>query len=117
MQEPLCRSDEVAPGTVISVDRGNSTPIAVCNVDGTFYAVDDLCSHGASSLSEGQLIGCEIECVLHKGRFDVTTGKATRRPAKKPVATYGCTVQDGFVYLADPVPDEQDDSLLQACAS
>ncbi|HLM06845.1 MAG TPA: non-heme iron oxygenase ferredoxin subunit [Blastococcus sp.] len=117
MREPLCSSHDVPPGTLISVDRGDGTPIAVCNVEGTFYAVDDLCSHGASALSEGQLIGCEIECVLHKGRFNVTTGKATRRPAKKPVATYGCTVQDGLVYLADPVPGRQDDSVMQARAS
>lgn len=117
MQEPLCRSNDVPPGAIISVDRGDGTAIAVCNVAGTFYALDDLCSHGASALSEGQLIGCEVECVLHKGRFDVTTGKATRRPAKKPVVTYACTVQDGLVYLGDPMSDEPDGALLQSRAS
>ena len=106
MQEPLCRTDEVPPGAVVSIARGDGEPVAVCNVDGTFYALVDLCSHGSSALSEGRLLGCEIECALHKGRFDVTTGRATRRPAKKPVTTYACTVQDGLVYLADRLSDE-----------
>ena len=114
MQEPLCRSSEVPPGAVVSVPRGDGEPVAVCNVDGTFYALEDRCSHGSSALSEGRLIGCEIECELHKGRFDVTTGKATRRPAKKPVTTYACTVRDGLVYLGHRLSDEP---LLESRAS
>lgn len=114
MQEPLCRSSEVPPGAVVSIARTDGDPLAVCNVEGTFYALEDICSHGSSALSEGQLIGCEIECALHKGRFDVTTGKATRRPAKKPVVTYACTVRDGLVYLGELLSSE---SLLESRAS
>jgi nitrite reductase/ring-hydroxylating ferredoxin subunit len=106
MQEPLCHSIEVPPGAIVSIARPDGEPVAVCNVDGTFYVLEDLCSHGSSALSEGRLLGCEVECALHKGRFDVTTGKATRRPAKRPVTTYLCTVQDGFVYLGERLSNE-----------
>jgi nitrite reductase/ring-hydroxylating ferredoxin subunit len=114
VQDPLCRSSEVPPGAIVSIARAAGEPVAVCNVDGTFYALEDRCSHGSSALSEGRLIGCEIECELHKGRFDVTTGKATRRPAKKPVITYACTVRDGQVYLGERLSAE---SLLESRAS
>jgi nitrite reductase/ring-hydroxylating ferredoxin subunit len=51
------------------------------------------------SASRAASISCEIERELHKGRFDVTTGKATRRPTKRPVAAYECTAQDDAVYV------------------
>jgi nitrite reductase/ring-hydroxylating ferredoxin subunit len=99
--QALCDSAEVPEGGVLAVERPGLPTLLVCNVDGTFHVVDDLCSHGASSLAEGRLIGCEIECALHKGRFDVTTGRATRRPSKKPITSYECVVRDGHVFLVN----------------
>lgn len=95
----LCHVDELPPGGLMAVSTSDGTQLVLCNVDGEIFALEDLCSHGASLLSEGQLIGCEVECVLHKGRFNVKTGQATRRPAKKPVRTYPCTVLDDHIYL------------------
>jgi nitrite reductase/ring-hydroxylating ferredoxin subunit len=99
VSQPACRSDDLPPGALMAAEASDGTPVVLCNIGGTFYALEDKCTHGASALSDGQLLGCEIECELHKGRFDVTSGKATRRPAKKPVATYECTVRDGAVYV------------------
>jgi naphthalene 1,2-dioxygenase system ferredoxin subunit len=62
--------------------------IAVYNVGGTFFATDDLCTHGSALLSDGWLDGDEIECPLHAGRFDVKTGKAICAPVTRDVATY-----------------------------
>jgi Rieske Fe-S protein len=42
-----------------------------------------------------------MECPLHSGRFDVRTGRATRRPAKRPVTVYECLVEDDMLYVLD----------------
>lgn len=67
--------------------------IAVCNVDGTIYAIDNLCTHDDGSLDQGDLDGCEIECPRHGARFNVTTGKATMGPAFLPVDTFPIRVE------------------------
>ena len=67
--------------------------IAVCNVGGQFYAVDDVCTHDEASLEQGQVEGYEIECPRHGARFDVRTGAVTALPAVIPIETFGVRVQ------------------------
>ena len=67
--------------------------IAVCNVSGQFFAVDDVCTHDEGSLEQGGLEGFEIECPRHGARFDVRTGAATVLPAVLPIETFGVRVQ------------------------
>jgi naphthalene 1,2-dioxygenase system ferredoxin subunit len=62
--------------------------IALYNIDGTLYATDDICSHAYAKLSDGWLDNGEIECPLHAGRFDITTGKATSPPCIDDIKTY-----------------------------
>ncbi|GAC1321562.1 MAG: non-heme iron oxygenase ferredoxin subunit [Chloroflexota bacterium] len=62
--------------------------VAVCNVDGSYYAVDDLCTHDGGSLDQGELEDAEIECPRHGARFDVRTGAATQLPAFEPISTH-----------------------------
>ena len=69
--------------------------------DGAFHALDDRCSHGEVSLSEGFAADGCIECWAHGGAFDLATGAATQLPAFEPVAVYDTRVADGDVYL-DP---------------
>ncbi len=73
--------------------------IAVCNVDGEFYAIDDLCTHDEAPLDQGFLEGCEIECPRHGARFDVTTGRATALPAVVPVDTFAVRVEGDDIEL------------------
>ncbi len=74
--------------------------VALYNCNGEFYATDDTCTHAEASLSEGFLQGCEIECPLHGGRFDVRSGKATWSPAFVPVPTYEVRVEGSDVLVA-----------------
>ena len=77
--------------------------IAVFNVDGTYYAIDDVCTHDGGPLAEGELMGCEIKCPRHGARFDVRTGKPLCMPAIEPVAVHATEVRDEDVYVAlDP---------------
>ena len=88
--------DDVPPGTA-RVFEANGKRIAVCNVDGTIYAIDDVCTHDGGPLGEGELEGEQIECPRHGARFDVKTGRALTLPAVRPVASYPVQVNDGEI--------------------
>jgi len=90
--------DEIAPGDVMGVDVDNLA-IAVANVDGSFHAIGDICSHAHAYLSEGPLEGCQLECPLHQARFDVRTGEALTPPAVEPVPAYKTKVENGRVLI------------------
>jgi nitrite reductase/ring-hydroxylating ferredoxin subunit len=62
--------------------------IAVYNVDGTFFATDNLCTHEFAFLTDGWLDGEAVECPFHQARFDVKTGKVLAPPACKDLHTY-----------------------------
>jgi len=68
--------------------------------DGALHAISDICSHGAVSLSEGEVEGDTIECWLHGSTFDLRTGAPTCLPAVRPVPVYPLTV-DGDRVLVD----------------
>ncbi len=75
-------------------------PVALANVDGTFFAVNDLCSHKQCSLgTEGVLDGTVVVCGCHGARFDMGTGKALSLPATTDVATYETKVENGNVWV------------------
>ncbi len=92
------KESEVPSGTVKVYEVGDRA-IAVCNVDGEFFAIDDLCTHDEASLDQGFLEGCEIECPRHGARFDVTTGRATALPAVIPVDTFPVRIEGGDIEL------------------
>ncbi len=83
----LCSINELAPGQR-EVFGVNNRWIAVFNVGGKVYAIEDLCTHDGNVLAfdlqdrPSKLVGQEIECPRHGGRFDLRTGKATRSPAE-----------------------------------
>lgn len=95
----VARLDDLPPGTLTKVEIADHAPIVVGNADGTPFAMQDECTHGEADLSEGEIVGCEIVCPLHSGCFDVRTGRATKRPAKRPQPTYFVEVVDGLIYV------------------
>ncbi len=97
----VAREGEVAPGTVKVLAAGGR-PLALCNVDGRYYVIDDVCTHDGGPLDQGELDGEEIECPRHGARFDVTTGRATCMPAVVPVKTYEVRVEGGEVQINVP---------------
>ena len=64
----------IPPGTGKVVQAGGKT-IALFNVDGTFYALDNACTHRGGPLGEGRLAGTVVTCPWHGNQFDVTTGQ------------------------------------------
>ena len=89
---------EIAPGQVKNVQVGERR-LAVCNVDGQYYCIDDLCTHDGGPLGQGELLGDQIECPRHGALFDVKTGKALTLPAVLAVATHEVRVENGVVQV------------------
>ncbi|MDZ4753517.1 MAG: non-heme iron oxygenase ferredoxin subunit [Phycisphaerae bacterium] len=94
----LCSSYQVVPGTVVLVDLPDGLAVAVYNLDGAYYATDNLCTHGEASLAEGVVEGDNIMCPFHGGTFDIRTGEPTAPPCVMPLRTYPVTVEDGQLF-------------------
>lgn len=68
--------------------------------DGSVHCLDDECTHGRVSLSEGEVEGCQIECWLHGSTFDLRTGAPRGLPATVPVVVHDVRVDDDGVWVA-----------------
>lgn len=78
--------------------------IALFNLDGTIYAIEDICTHDGGPLVEGEVVnGCEVECPRHGARFDIRTGKALCFPAFQPTTTYDVTIDGDDVLIESPI--------------
>ncbi|TCV94058.1 3-phenylpropionate/trans-cinnamate dioxygenase ferredoxin subunit [Luteibacter rhizovicinus] len=91
---------ELLPGEHRIVWDGD-TAIAVYNIDGDLYAIEDVCTHDGGELADGPLIGFEVECIRHGARFDVRTGAVTCPPAYEPVATFPVREDEGAIWTQD----------------
>ncbi|HKW70288.1 MAG TPA: non-heme iron oxygenase ferredoxin subunit [Candidatus Dormibacteraeota bacterium] len=93
---------ELPAETMKRVDVG-STPVCLAHAeDGSFYALNDICTHEEFSLSDGELWGTDVECPQHGSRFNLKTGKVTGLPAVIPAQTYPVTVEGDDVYVEVP---------------
>jgi 3-phenylpropionate/trans-cinnamate dioxygenase ferredoxin component len=96
--ERACALAEVAEDEALGVTMG-AYEVAVARHGDEVFAVENICSHAAVALSEGEVEDCTVECWLHGSRFDLRTGKPTGLPATEPVATFPVDVRDGDVYV------------------
>jgi nitrite reductase (NADH) small subunit len=75
------RKDEVPPGTIREFQVDGKLPVAIANVDGKFYAINNTCLHRGGPLGQGTLSGKVVTCPWHGWQYDVTTGKVVANPA------------------------------------
>ena len=94
----LCSTEDVAEGTALKVEA-EGLVLAVFNVDGEFYVLDDACTHGPGSLSEGYIEGDVIECNFHNGQFNIKTGEVVAPPCMVPMKIYKTAVENGRVII------------------
>jgi 3-phenylpropionate/trans-cinnamate dioxygenase ferredoxin subunit len=90
--------EEFGEGEYRTVFKGN-TDIAVFNVEGQFYAIEDVCTHDGGVLTGGTVDGEEVECPRHQARFNIKTGEALTPPAFEDVDTFKTEVEDGQLYV------------------
>ena len=91
---------EMLPGEYKVVWDGD-TAIAVYNIDGDLYAIEDVCSHDGGELAGGEVHGFEVECPRHGARFDVRTGAVMCPPAYEPIASFPVHEVDGQIWTRD----------------
>lgn len=89
---------EIGPGQkkLVQVD---GQAVAIFNLEGEYYAIQDVCTHDGGPLAEGDIFGEEIECPRHGARFNVKTGDVTRMPACEPVETYPVKVEGKYILV------------------
>ena len=98
----VCPTIDLLPGEMkVAYDAVHGTPIAVFNMDGMLYALEDQCTHEDFELSAGAFDhgAATIECVLHGSRFNVRDGRALNPPAYAPVRTYRTKIEDDAVWI------------------
>jgi len=92
----LCSRSELAPG---GVKRLDAPPIAVFNVEGSYFAISDVCTHEWARLSDGEVDGETVICPLHGACFSLSTGEALSLPAIEPVETFAVILQGDDIYV------------------
>ena len=94
----VAQLDDLPPGEMMMVEVGDDR-ILLANVEGKVHAIEDICSHAYASLSEGDLIGQEVECPLHGGAFDLVSGEAVTPPATESVKVYELRIEGQDILL------------------
>lgn len=74
------KKDEIPPGTIRELQLDGKT-VAVANVDGKLFAINNVCLHRGGPLGEGELAGKIVTCPWHGWQYDVTSGKTLHNPA------------------------------------
>jgi nitrite reductase/ring-hydroxylating ferredoxin subunit len=92
---------DVPEGEVVGCKVG-PREIAVYRIAGAYYATSNICTHAEALLSDGMVEGCEIECPLHNGRFDIRTGEALTSPAEVDLETFRTRVVQDRVEVFVP---------------
>jgi nitrite reductase/ring-hydroxylating ferredoxin subunit len=106
--EKVCQAAEIPAGSMKGFTvRGRK--ILLANVDGSFYAMDAVCSHMQGYLPGGKLEGKTVTCPVHHSQYDVTTGKVIRnvswpvkaltRRSASDLATFRVEVKEGAVFV------------------
>src|SRR5499427_5434370 len=96
--ERAARVSEIPVGAIKEVQVGGK-PIALFNVGGTFYAIDNTCLHRGGPLGEGELEGAVVTCPWHGWQYDVTTGVNTMDDSER-VERYEVKVEGTAVLVA-----------------
>jgi 3-phenylpropionate/trans-cinnamate dioxygenase ferredoxin subunit len=97
----VAKREELPPGErrIVDVD---DVQVAVFNLDGDYYAIEDVCTHDYAPLADATLQGDEIICPRHGARFCIRTGAVTAPPAYEPVSTFPVRIHEGMIQVRDP---------------
>lgn len=93
-------AEYLPPGSrrVVDVD---GVAVAVFNIEGRYYAIEDVCTHDGGELASGEWQGETITCPRHGACFSIVTGQVLAPPAYEPVATLPVRVENGLVQVRD----------------
>ncbi len=94
----VCPKADVPEGGTMLIQAGGE-PVCLYNLDGSIYATHDTCTHMVASLSDGWIIGENIECPMHNGQFHIPSGRGVVSPCVGQLRTYPIKITDEHVYI------------------
>jgi nitrite reductase/ring-hydroxylating ferredoxin subunit len=97
ISKPAFKAD-MEPNAMKAVNV-NGKPILLVNLNGTYYAIGNKCTHMQCTLTNGELKGEVVQCPCHGSKFNVKTGKVVGGPAAVPEPVYEVKVEDGKVLI------------------
>jgi 3-phenylpropionate/trans-cinnamate dioxygenase ferredoxin component len=96
----VAAENEIPPGAGRTIDV-DGTDVAVFNLDGAYYAIEDVCTHDGGVLTGGEVDGDVIVCPRHGARFSIRTGEVLAPPAYEDVPTFPVRIEGGIVQVRD----------------
>ena len=94
----VAETKDIQPSNMRAVDLEGER-VCIANVEGSYYAIGNVCTHLGGPLNEGTLEGYDVECPWHGSKFDVRTGEVTRPPAQKAAAGYEIKVEGNNILV------------------
>ena len=94
----IAETKDLTPGQAAAFDV-EGQKIALFNVEGTFYAIGDTCTHRGGPLSEGAVNGTTVTCPWHGAEFDLKTGAVMRPPAGQGVPSYRVVIEGSDIKI------------------
>lgn len=105
----VANTQDLKPGQSLCIELEGGQPIALFNVDGEIYALDNTCPHAGGPLGEGPLEGDIVSCPWHGWKFNVRTGNRLKNPIEEwRIASYPTIVRDNIIQVA--LPDQSNTS-------
>ena len=95
----VAKTNEIKPNQIkqVSIDGKD---IVVINIDGSYFAINDTCTHAGGSLSEGKVEGSIITCDWHGAQFDCKSGKLVKFPAKiNDLESYNIVIESDTIFV------------------
>jgi nitrite reductase/ring-hydroxylating ferredoxin subunit len=89
---------DLAPGIMMGVEV-NGKEICLVNLDSTYYAIGNRCTHMGCMLSDGELSGENVRCSCHGSMFNIKTGNVAKGPAKNSESTYRVKAEDDQIMI------------------
>ena len=98
----VASTDQLPPHSMMLVEISRYERVLLVNLDGSYYAVEELCPHSGAALSEGDLHKEYVECPLHSSIFNVKTGKVMTPPASEDLIVYPVRVEGEDILIGPP---------------
>lgn len=95
---PICSTEDLPEGERLFIELGDD-PVVILNINGEYFAIDDICTHDQGPLGDGEIEDHQIVCPRHGARFDIRTGKVLTLPAVRGVSSYPIRVVDGMIEI------------------
>ncbi len=94
----ICRSEKLRPGSSFRFQLPDGAELALFNVNGEYYAIDNSCPHRGAPLSEGAVCGYVVECALHGWQFDLRSGECLT--VTERLKTYEVREEEGVLKVS-----------------